>query len=106
MSRLKYDYSGEKHLVATLGGPAVLEAVKAQVEGVDIPACPFCGGEAVVELGMMFTLSCVSIECSHCHNRTMRVATGVDVLTQKSVSIHDAVANAIRRWSRRKESAA
>lgn len=102
MSRLKYDYAREKHLVSALGGPAVLEAAKAQVEGLALPACPFCGGEAVVALEMMYNLSCASIECAHCHSRTIRIDTGVNVLTQESVSIHDAITKAVQRWSRRK----
>ena len=106
MSRLKYDYSTTTHVVDALGGLEALEAVKAQVEGLELPCCPFCGGEAVVALGSAYGQPAVAVECDRCHASTVRTGPSYDYLTGQMTGIEEAVANAARRWSKRKEETA
>lgn len=103
MSRLKYDYAKERHIVDALGGLEALEAVNAQVEGLALPDCPFCGGEAVVALGTAYGQPTVRVECTRCYSSTGRVGPGYNFLTGVITNMRDAVNDAARRWSRRKE---
>ncbi|BDF68192.1 hypothetical protein CE91St43_21640 [Oscillospiraceae bacterium] len=106
MSRLKHDYSVSAPVVDAFGGLKALEAVRDQVKGLDLPPCPFCGGEAVFVLGTMYTTPSVTVECSHCHGRTASVGPSYDYFTGTQTSIHDAVNDTARRWSRREHGAA
>lgn len=106
MSRLKYDYAREKHIVDALGGLEALEAVKAQAEGLDLPECPFCGGEAVVGLGSAYGQPTVTVECSRCHTSTVHSGPSYNYITETMTSMRDAVESVARRWSRRKDGAA
>lgn len=103
MSSLKYDYAKERHIVDALGGLEALEAVKAQVEGLELPDCPFCGGEAVVALGAAYGQPTVRVECDQCHASAVLCTPGYNFLTRVTTDMHDAVNDAARRWSRRKE---
>ena len=103
MSRLKYDYSTTRHIIEAFGGLKALETVTAQVEGLTLPSCPFCGGEAVVALGSTFAYPTASIECNHCHNGTLRMAAARDAITMEPQNIHDVLQEVARRWSRRRE---
>ena len=101
MSRLKHDYSTARNVVDGLGGLEVLEAVKEQVRALDLPTCPFCGGEAIVGLGSIYSLPCASVECGTCHNMTLRIPTGLNLFSGQHEDIHDVVRKAALRWSRR-----
>ena len=101
MSTLKYDYSAVRHVVEALGGVMALEAVKAQVEALELPACPHCGGEAVVALTSMHTYPSAYIECRHCHNRTLRMDAAFDGFTMQPITIREAIQKAAQCWSRR-----
>lgn len=103
MSRLKYDYANEQHVVDALGGLEALEAVQSQVEGLSLPKCPFCGGGAVVALTSMHTYPGAYIECSCCHNRTLRFDAAMDGRTMKPLGIHEVILAAAQRWSRREK---
>lgn len=105
MSRLKYDYSTAARIVEALGGLDALEAVKEQVAPLDLPPCPFCGGEAVVALGNAYGRPTATVECSHCHSRTLFMTPGYDHLTGAHTKMRDAINDAALRWSMRRATA-
>ena len=109
MSRLKHslrEYATSKPIVEALGGLDVLAEEAKHVAALNIPSCPFCGGEAVVTLGALYTLPAVSVECDHCHNGATRFTAGFDLLTQEHEDIFRATDKAVARWSMRKEATA
>lgn len=101
MSKLKYNYSTTAHVVDAFGGLEALEAVKAQVETLNLPDCPFCGGESVVALGSALGQPTVAVECCRCHIRTIPFGPGYDYITETIRTMHDAINAAAHRWSRR-----
>ena len=105
MGRLKYDYSKERHIIDALGGQEALKEIKTQVEMLELPACPFCGSEAVVGLGSAYGQLTVAVECSRCHSRTVFSEPSYNYLTGRQTTIHDAVDDVARRWSRREGAA-
>lgn len=105
MSQFKYDYMREKHVIKYVGGSEVLEAAKAQVEALELPPCPFCGSEAVVVLGQMYGSPVASVECSHCHVRTVPIGPGYDYLAQEVRTMQDSICGVARRWTMRTEAA-
>lgn len=102
MSRLRHDYRKVRPVVDALHGLDELEAVEKQVADITLPACPFCGGEAVVGLHVMYCIPGAAVECTQCNSRTMVCFSGLDVLTQKLVTIQEAISEAAKRWSRRR----
>lgn len=106
MSRFKHDYTFAAHVVKALGGVDALGEVKAQVEGLEFPCCPFCGGEAVVGLGSAYGQPTVVVECSRCHASTVRTGPSFNYVTGTMTTMHDAINSAARRWSRREGGAA
>lgn len=105
MSYLKYDYRTTAHVVDALGGLEALEAVEHRVEALTLPACPFCGEEAVVALGSMCAVPYALIECRRCHGGTLRISAGYDLFKERNTTIFDALARAVARWSRREGAA-
>lgn len=105
MSRLKYDYSKDHHAVETLGGLEALEAVKEQVATLDLPPCPFCGGEAVVGLWSSYGQPAAAVECAHCHSRTVTGGASYNYLTERQSTLEDAINTAAQRWSMRRATA-
>ena len=103
MSHLVHDYTKDKHVVAALGGLSILESIEAQEETLDLPPCPFCGGEAMVGLGLAYGQPFVVVECSCCHCRTVSTAPHYNYLTGVQTDIHDAISTAAQRWSKRTE---
>ena len=103
MSHLVHDYTKDKHVVAALGGLSILESIEAQVETLDLPPCPFCGGEAMVGLGLAYGQPFVVVECSRCHCRTVSTMPRYNYFTGEQTDIHDAINAAARRWSMRAE---
>lgn len=105
MSKLKYDYATTGHVVGALGGLEALEAVKTQVEALNLPACPFCGGEAVVVLGSAFGQPTVAVECCRCHIRTISFGPSYDYVTETMRTMHDSINTAARQWCQREGAA-
>lgn len=103
MSRLVHDYTKDKHVVEAFGGLSVLESVEAQVETLDLPPCPFCGGEPMVAMGQIYGHPFVAVECSCCHCRTVSTGPNYNYLTGVQTDIHDAIGTAAQRWSKRTE---
>lgn len=103
MSRLVHDYTKDKHVVEAFGGLSVLESVEGQVETLELPSCPFCGGEPMVGLGQIYGHPFVVVECSCCHCRTVSTAPHYNYLTGVQTDIHDAISTAAQRWSKRTE---
>ena len=69
--------------------------------GLDLPACPFCGGEAVVGLGSAYGQPTACVECDRCH--TVLSLPGYNYLTGKMTNIHDAIETAARSWARHED---
>lgn len=105
MSRLKYDYSTTAHVVDALGGLDALEAFKKQVAPLELPPCPFCGGEAVVALGSAYGHPMATVECVRCHSRTLFMTPGYNYLTGTQSTMRDAINDAVQRWSVRRATA-
>ncbi len=65
--------------------------------------CPFCGGEAEINLYWLLNLSAgVSIRCTQCKCSTTKYAIGT-MITGKSYTTADRIKQAAAAWNRRQK---
>lgn len=99
--RFRKDYTQNPDLVKEIGGE-ILAQLKDQAAETPAKACPFCGGEAVVEVGFIYgTLPTVRVMCSDCHIGTATAAAGFNFFTGEYTTIAEDLAEAAAKWNRR-----
>lgn len=82
-------------------GPEAMAKLSEEVAAVEVPACPFCGGEAAIQLGSMYRqVILLAVTCSACGARSKMLAPG-QTWTGKTVTLSDVLAQAVELWSRR-----
>lgn len=88
-------------------GQTVLKEVKRYAEALELPFCPFCGGDAEVGLGPLDKMPYVLIRCSKCYCMTKLINAGYHEPEGNSdpkfwgANVREAITAAAARWSRR-----
>ena len=84
--------------------PDALASVKHHAEALNLPSCPFCGGEAQVCLGVINCTFHVVIRCGRCGSMTGSIDAGShepSELRPWAENVRTAITAAAVRWSRR-----
>ncbi len=80
---------------------AELDELKGTAARLEMLPCPFCGGDAVVTIGLVYDDSfLISVNCGTCHCGTPRKPTGI-MVTGKNYSCKDRLIEAAVLWNRR-----
>lgn len=86
---------------------SALASIKHHAEALELPSCPFCGGEAQVCLGVINCTAHVLIRCSRCGSSTRAIDAGTHEpqssreRQQWGQNVRAAITAAAVRWSRR-----
>ena len=98
---MKFADDYEMKMPQLLRFPAEWEQLKKDTEAATVLPCPFCGGEAVVKLGMIYGECFVlSLACSTCGVQTKNHVSG-KVWTGGYFTLSDVLAKAAATWNRR-----
>ena len=98
--KLAKDYQADPNFIKEVGGE-ILAQLKDQAAATPAEACPFCGGEAVAELGFIYgTFPTARILCASCKIGTAPRAAGTS-FTGQYTTLFDNLAEAVTRWNRR-----
>lgn len=62
--------NGGPEMLRAVGGQTAFWNLRRRVGGLKLPGCPFCGGEAVVCLGLIGTVAHLAVRCSKCGTLT------------------------------------
>ena len=82
------------------GAEAMAELEK-EAAGMIVPACPFCGGDAEIQIGSIYHDALVlAVACSSCGIGTKRLIQG-QMVNGKCYSLTDRLNQAAAMWGRR-----
>lgn len=90
----------DRFFMDEIGGPAGLEAFKAEADLAKAAPCPFCGGAAAARLGKALTALYVQITCDGCGVNTGALLTG-RMASGDSYTASDRLRQALATWNRR-----
>ena len=97
--RLIQDFHGKDEIRKDVGAEE-MDAFEELLANTSVPNCPFCGGEAVLELYYVFKSVGMSICCESCRIKTRRLAQG-QMANGKFFSLSDRLVQSAAAWSRR-----
>ena len=98
--RLYHDYRIYSPDIVQLIGEQQFTELEAEIEDTDVLSCPFCGGEPEVQFAEYLRTVSLSIFCSGCKIRTLRLFEGQS-FTGRRYTLHDRLLQAANLWNRR-----
>ncbi len=92
--------NADKIFLDEIGGQEGIKDFVRCVEQLNALPCPFCGGEAAVNVEKAYIPLVVTVFCTNCGIKTKERPTG-QVITGESYSLHDRLAQALNDWNQR-----
>lgn len=98
--KLAKNYIVDPYFLEQLGAEALAQLDK-EAAGMDVPSCPFCGGDAEIEIGFVYqNFPVLAVACSSCGIGTKRLMQG-QMANGKYYSLTDRLNQAADMWRRR-----